>query len=60
MTLLLCACGQDDNYYFKKQEIFAFVQEHEEELRQQIEAAGEEEKIEEFEGIADIADRRDI
>lgn len=59
MVLLLCACGEDDNYYYKEQEIIDFVQEHEEELRRQIEAVGEDEKIEEFEGIASISDRRD-
>lgn len=42
MCLFLCACGRDEeHYYYMEEEITAFVQEHEQELRQQMEDAGE-------------------
>lgn len=59
MCLFLSACGGNDGYYYKEEEIIAFVQEHEEEIRQQIEDAGEDERIEEFDGIESVEDRRD-
>lgn len=59
VCLSLCACGGNDGYYYKEEEIIAFVQEHEEDIRQQIEAAGEDEKIEAFDGIESVEDRRD-
>lgn len=57
----LCACGKKEgyHYYYKEKEITEFVLEHEEELRQQIAEAGEDERIEAFDGIRDVSDRRE-
>lgn len=75
ICLLLCACGRDGGeelrrqtgdaekdhpyYYYMEEEITAFVQAHEEELRRQIENAQDNERIREFDGIERVEDRRD-
>ena len=57
ICLGLSACGGRKGYYMEE-EITAFVQEHGEEIREQVEEAGEDERITEFNGIRDVADRR--
>lgn len=60
ICLLFYACGRNDrHYYYMEEEITSFVQENEERLRQQIEDVGEDDKIEEFDGIERVEDRRD-
>ncbi|MDE5824069.1 MAG: hypothetical protein K2H91_05215 [Lachnospiraceae bacterium] len=60
MCFLLCSCGKNDkHYYYMEEEITSFVQEHEEELRKQIENAGQDDTIKEFDGIQRVEDRRD-
>lgn len=60
MCLLLCSCSRSDkDYYYMEEEITAFVQAHEKEIRQQIENTGENDRIQEFEGIEKVEDRRD-
>ena len=60
MCFFLCSCGKNDKqYYYMEEEITSFVQEHEEELRRQIENAGQDETIKEFDGIQRVDDRRD-
>ncbi len=56
--LFLCACRENTEHYYMEKEITAFVQEHEEELRQQIENTSENNSIENFEGIENVEDRR--
>ena len=41
-----------------EEEIISFVQEHEEELREQIENAGQDDAIKEFAGVQRVEDRR--
>ncbi len=59
LFLFFSACGENtEHYYYMENEIIAFVQEHEAELRQQIENTSENSSIENFEGIAKVEDRR--
>jgi len=57
IAFLLCACGNSSGYYLES-EVTAFVQEHEDEIRRQIESAAENETISEFDGIGRVYDRR--
>ena len=60
ICLFLCSCGKDDRSgYYMEEEITTFVQEHEEELRQQIEDAGPDDRIREFSGTESVEDRRE-
>ena len=58
MCFLLCSCGKNDKHYYMEEEITSFVQEHEEELREQIENAGQDDTIKEFDGVQRVEDRR--
>lgn len=60
ICLFLCACGGNDEHsYYMEEEITAFVLEHEDEIRDQIDHAGDDGRITALDETFDVTDRRD-